>query len=128
MSSPFGRCPLRTQPPQDILRRWEKSAREGSYITNRAAALSRCTSEIQKKMGEHINFLQEVMVKGKAPREVTDAIKDLKDLSPFHTSVSIALGTSLQHLTICPVCKFCYPQERFLLALSKIRGQTGHFE
>ena len=30
---------------------------------------------------------------------MTDALKDLKDLSAFHTSVSIALGTSLQHLT-----------------------------
>ena len=51
-------------------------------------------------MGEHINFLQEVIVKGKTPKEVTDALKDRKDLSAFHTSVSITLGTSLQHLTI----------------------------
>ena len=75
------------------------SAREGSYITNHAAAFSRCTSEIQEKMGEHINFLQEVVVKGNAPKEVTDAIKEVKDLSAFHTSVSFALGTSLQQLT-----------------------------
>ena len=45
-------------------------------------------------MGEHINFLQDVIVKGKAPKEVTDALKELKDLSAFHTSVSTALGTS----------------------------------
>ena len=54
--------------PQDILRRLEKSAREGSYITNHAAAFSRCTSEIQEKMGEHINFLQEVIVKERPPK------------------------------------------------------------
>ena len=40
-----------------------------------------------------------VIVKGKAPKEVTDVIKELKDLSAFHTSISVALGTSLQHLT-----------------------------
>ena len=50
-------------------------------------------------MGEHINFLQDIIVKGKAPNEVTDVLKELKDLSAFRTSVSIALGTSLQHLT-----------------------------
>ena len=53
----------------------------------------------RRKWGSKINFLQDVVVKGKAPKEVTDTIKELKDLSAFHTSVSIALGTSLQHLT-----------------------------
>ena len=49
-------------------------------------------------MNSHINVLNDVIVKGKAPKEVVDAIKDLKDLSSFHSSVSVALGTSLQHL------------------------------
>ena len=84
--------------PQDILRRWEKCAREGSYITNHAAAFNRCTSEIQDKMNNHIGLLNDVIVKGKAPKEVVDAIKDLRDLSAFHANVSVALGTSLQHL------------------------------
>ena len=84
--------------PQDILRRWEKCAREGSYITNHAAAFNRCTSEIQDKMNNHIGLLNDVIVKGKAPKEVVDAINDLKDLSAFHANVSVALGTSLQHL------------------------------
>ena len=84
--------------PQDILRRWEKCAREGTYITNHAAAFNKCTSEIQDKMNSHISLLNDVIVKGKAPKEVVDAIRDLKDLSSFHSSVSVALGTSLQHL------------------------------
>ena len=84
--------------PQDILRRWEKCAREGTYITNHAAAFNRCTSEIQDKMNAHIGLLNDVIVKGKAPKEVVEAIRDLKDLSSFHASVSVALGTSLQHL------------------------------
>ena len=84
--------------PQDILRRWEKCAREGTYITNHAAAFNRCTSEIQEKMNSHISLLSDVIVKGKAPKEVVNAIKDLKDLSAFHSNVSVALGTSLQHL------------------------------
>ena len=60
-------------------------------------------------MGEHISFLQETVVKGKAPKEVADTIKELKDLSACHTSVSVALGTAFQHLAefICTACKFC---------------------
>ena len=81
--------------PQDILRRWEKCAGEGTYATNHAAGFNRCTSEIQDKMNSHINFLTETIVKGKAPKEVVEAIKDL---SSFHSSVSVALGTALQHL------------------------------
>ena len=83
---------------QEILRRWEQCAREGSLITNHAAGFNRCVSEIQDKMNQHISFLNSTIVKGKAPKEVTDAVKDLKDLSAFHSSISVALGTAFQHL------------------------------
>ena len=49
-------------------------------------------------MSQHISLLHETVVKGKAPKEVVEAIKELKDLSAFHTSVSVALGTAFQHL------------------------------
>ena len=49
-------------------------------------------------MNNHISLLNDVIVKGKAAKEVVDAIRDLKDLSSFHSSVSVALRTSLQHL------------------------------
>ena len=80
---------------QEILCRWEKCAREGSYIINHAAGFNRCTSKIQEKKGEHISFLQEMVVKGKPPKEAVNAIKDL---SAFHTSISVGLGTAFQHL------------------------------
>ena len=83
---------------QEILRRWDQCARESSLITNHAAGFNRCVSEIQDKMNQHISFLNSTIVKGKAPKEVTDAVKDLKDLSAFHSSVSVALGTAFQHL------------------------------
>ena len=84
--------------PQDILRRWEKCAREGTCVTNHAAGFNHCTSEIQDKMNTDISLLNDVIVKGKAPKEVVEAIKDLKDFSSFHSSISVALGTALQHL------------------------------
>ena len=39
-----------------------------------------------------------MVIKGKAPKEEVEAMKELKDSSAFHTSVSVALGTALQHL------------------------------
>ena len=94
LNSQFSSRPI----SQEILRRWEQCAREGSLITNHAAGFNRCVSEIQDKMNQHISFLNSTIVKGKAPKEVTDAVKDLKDLSAFHSSVSVALGTAFQHL------------------------------
>ena len=35
---------------QDTLRRWERSAREATYICNQAAGLSRCVSKVQQHM------------------------------------------------------------------------------
>ena len=70
----------------------------GTYITNHAAGFSCCTREIQEHMSDHINLLQDSLVKGKVAKEIMDAVKDLKDLTAFHQGVSIAFGTSLQHL------------------------------
>ena len=51
-----------------------------------------------EKIADIISLLKDTEVKGKAPKKVAGAIKDLKDLSAFHESVSVALGTALQHL------------------------------
>ena len=87
--------------PQDILRRWEKCAWERTYVTNHVDAFNRCTSEIQEKMNSDIGLLNDSIFKGKAPKEVVAAIRDLKDLAFFHSSVSVVLGTALQHLANC---------------------------
>ena len=83
---------------QEYLRRWEKSAKEGSYIVIQAAGFNRCASELQECMGQSLTFLQSIFSKGKDPKEVTHAIRDMKDYLVFHQDVSIAMGTSLQHL------------------------------
>ena len=87
-------CPI----SQEYLRRWEKCARENSYIVNHAAGFNRCTSELQERMTGHVNMLHSRLNKGKAPKEVSAALSDLKDLTAFHLNVSVAIGTALQHL------------------------------
>ena len=81
---------------QEYLRRWEKCARENSYIVNHAAGFNRCTSELQECMTSHINMLSARINKGKAPKELSTAISELKDLAAFHQSVLVATGTALQ--------------------------------
>ena len=83
---------------QEVLRRWERCAREGTYTVNHAAGFSRCTSEIQDQMAHHITFLQSHLSKGKSAKEVSEALKELRDLCAFHQNVSVSLGTALQHL------------------------------
>ena len=49
-------------------------------------------------MSSNVAMLCSHINKGKAPKEVTSAVTDLKDLMAFHQSVSIAMSTPLQHL------------------------------
>ena len=80
------------------MHRWEKCAREGSYLVNSAAGFNRCSSELQERISTSVTFLQSKINKGKAPKEVTETLKDIKDYVTFHQSVSVAIGTALQHL------------------------------
>ena len=83
---------------QEVLRRWERCAREGTYTVNHAAGFRRCASEIQDQMTSHITFLPTHLSKGKSAKEVSDALKELRDLHAFHQNVSVSLGTALQYL------------------------------
>ena len=83
---------------QEYLCWWETCARENSYIVNHAAGFNRCTSQLQERMTAHINLLSSRINKGKAPKEVSAAVSELKDLTAFCQNVSVAMGTALQHL------------------------------
>ena len=83
---------------QESVRRWERAAREDSYIVNHAVGFNRCSTELQDRMSQNIALLSSCINKGKAPKEVTGALNDLCDLMAFYQRVSVAMGTSLQHL------------------------------
>ena len=82
----------------EYLRRWERCAREESYVVNSAAGFNRYTSELQERITSNVSFLCRKINKGKAPKDVTEALKDIKDLLRFHQNISMAMGTALQHL------------------------------
>ena len=83
---------------QESLRRWERTAREDSYIINHTAGFNQCSTELQDRMSQNISLLSARLSKGKAPKDVTNALNDLRDLMAFHQRVSVAMGTSLQHI------------------------------
>ena len=80
---------------QESLRRWERAAREDSYIISHAAGFSRCSTELQEKMSQNIALLCSRQNKGKTSKDVTNALNDLRDLMAFHQKVSVAMGMSL---------------------------------
>ena len=49
-------------------------------------------------MTQNIALLCSKLNKGKTPKEVSNALTDLRDLMAFHQRVSVAMGTSLQHI------------------------------
>ena len=49
-------------------------------------------------MSQHISILCNRINKAKAPKEVSRALSELKDLMAFHQNMSIVMGTALQHL------------------------------
>ena len=83
---------------QDYLRRWERCAREGSYVVNSAAGFNRCSSKLQERIATNVGFLGSKITIGKARKEVTEALRDIKDYVAFHQNVSVAMGTALQQL------------------------------
>ena len=83
---------------QEYMRSWERCAREGTYVVNNAAGFNCCASELQECIISTVAFLGSKVTKGKAPKEVTEVIKDNKDLLAFHHNVSLSMGTALQHL------------------------------
>ena len=58
---------------QEYLWRWEKSAKEGSYIVNQAAGFNRCAIELQERMDRVWPFFNPASAKGrlsKAPSRI----------------------------------------------------------
>ena len=73
--------------------------RQLHYKSCKRGLVDLCSTELQDKMAQNIALLCSRLNKGKAPKEVMNALNDLRDLMAFHQRVSVAMGTSLQHLT-----------------------------
>ena len=72
--------------PQETVRKWEKAARETSYICNQAAGFNRVT-KLQDKIQENVRILQKELAKGKGLQADKKAVDDLQDSCAFNQNV-----------------------------------------
>ena len=61
---------------QDTLRKWERAARDQSYMCNQAASFSRCLTKVQDSMANQLKLLQIDKGKGNPPGKLTRPLKN----------------------------------------------------
>ena len=84
---------------QDTLRRWEKVARESTYVCNQAARLSRSLSKVLQGMQTQLRILQSEQAKGKLAGKVGAATEELQYLMNFSTSITQCVPKAMEHLS-----------------------------
>ena len=86
-------------PSRPTLRKWEKAAKETSYVCNQSAGFNRCITKIQDTVQENLKSLQNELSKGKSSAKAQTALDELQYLASFNRNVSCAMGKFLQHLS-----------------------------
>ena len=84
---------------QDILRRWERAAREQTVMCNQAAGLSRCLTTVQDAMSTQLKNLHLGKSKGKSFERTQQAVDELVYLVTFNRSISQAMARTMQDLS-----------------------------
>ena len=84
---------------QDTLRKWERAARDQSYMCNQAAAFSWCLTKVQDSMAPQLKIIQGVTCKGKSATKVSQAAYELDFLVTFNRSITQAMARTLQDLS-----------------------------
>ena len=84
---------------QDTLRKWEKSAREATYMCNQAAGFSRCLSKVQQDLYSQLKIIQAEHSKGKSADKVGSATEELQYLLHFNSSISQCMAKTMEHLS-----------------------------
>ena len=94
---------------QESVRRWEKAAWENSYIINHAAGFNRCSSELQDRMSQNISLLCSRVNKGKAPKEVSGTLNDLRGFSSASFCSHGHVSSAPRRQPFCASVKFDSP-------------------
>ena len=83
---------------QDLLRCWERAAREQTIMCNQAAGLSRCLTRVQDSMNIQLKTLS-LDSKGKSSEKMRQAVSELDYLTMFNRSISQAMARTMQDLS-----------------------------
>ena len=84
---------------QYTLRKWEKSAREATYMCNQAAGLSRCLNKVQQDMSSQLKIIQGEHSKGKSAGKAGSAAEELQHLMHFNASIFQCMAKTMEHLS-----------------------------
>ena len=84
---------------QDTLCKWEKSAREATYVCNQAAGLSRCLNKVQQDMSSQLKIIQGEHSKGKSAGKAGSATEELQHLMHFNASIFQCMAKAMEHLS-----------------------------
>ena len=84
---------------QDTLRKWERSAREATYMCNQAAGLSRGLNKVQQDMSSQLKIIQGEHSKGKSAGKAGSATEELQHLVHFNASIFQCMAKTMEHLS-----------------------------
>ena len=84
---------------QDTLSKWERAARDQTYMCNQAAAFSRCLTKVQENMASQLKIIQSVSSKGNSATKVSQAADELDFLVTFNRSITQAMARTMQDLS-----------------------------
>ena len=111
---------------QDTLRRWEKSAREATYVCNQAAGLSRCINKVQQGMTAQLKIIQSEQSKGKSVNKAGTAMEELQYLMNFNSSISQCMAKTMEHFSDFAFVSKYNSLQRCIPGPYKIWNKTGH--
>ena len=84
---------------QDILRHWERAAREQSVMCNQAAGLSRCLTRVQDTTSTQLKNLHSDKGNCKSSERTQQAVDKLEYLVTFNRSISQVMARTMQDLS-----------------------------
>ena len=84
---------------QDTLRKWERAARDQTYMCNEAATLSRYLTKVQDSMVSQLKIIKSVTSKGKSASKLHEAADELDYLVTFNRSITQAMARTMQDLS-----------------------------
>ena len=94
--------PSARQISQDTTRKWEKGAKESSYICNQSAGFNRCITKIQNSVQDQLRILQAELGKGKSSAKAQSALDELHYLTSFNQNMSFAMTSRYSIFRISP--------------------------
>ena len=85
--------------PQEVLRRWERALKDSSVICNQSAGFSRCLTQVQEDLSNHLRVLQDDRAVDNLAPETQNSLSEIGFLVDFNNRISRAMARSMQDIS-----------------------------